>query len=256
MMALIGWFFAVCDRALRAWSPERYLLCPAVELALIATLFMVAVLVFMRHFGLCGMLREARRQMLADVYQLLLYRRCLRLLVRSELRLAWGNIRYLVLLGPTLLFGGVLFGAMYNAMADRYGCMPLRVGQDVVIRSRCLSGTASDLAQADVHADERLLPITAQVHSQAAGTVWTRLRCMRAGVWPVALGPDGGHWASVNVQVFDRPPRPWQYVGDVEVHIAYPRAKWWGMAHGWLIYFLLICLVVARPVLLLTGVRL
>ncbi|MCY2951096.1 MAG: hypothetical protein NTU53_03855 [Planctomycetota bacterium] len=239
--------FALCDRNLRTLAPDRYLLSATIELALIAILFTLILFLFMRYFGLCSLLRQTRRQMLAQVYQLLVYRRCLRLLIRSELNLILANLKYLLILIPTLLFGSLLFAAIYNALLDRYGRAPLPINQDFVIRTRPSTITSTD---------GRNLLISARVRSASTNTVWTRLRAPTPGVFPLQLGPDRLHLASINIQTPSRPTRPWQYTNGLEIHIPYPTARWFGLPHGHLLYFLLICLLASPPIARLTGVKL
>jgi len=241
MPAFANTFFAASDRALRRAMPDRYLLADWFELALIATLFMLLLFLFMRRFGLCSRLRNTRRHMLADVYQLYLYRRSVRLVIRGEFSLICRNLQYILLLTPTLLAGSFLFAILYNPLTDRYASAPLPPNHDFVIRLHALSNEAWNPALAALPNTTDLFT-TARVRAPSIKTIFARLRASRPGLFPLAHTN-----ATVNIQSPHRPTRPWQYSQGLEIHIPYPPARWWGLTHGWLLYFLLICLITCFP---------
>jgi hypothetical protein len=237
-------FIASCDAIGRTCTPNRYVVSPYVELALVAALFMSAVLLFIRYTGFYHRLRDARRAVLAALYEILLYRRSPRAVLRAELRLLWRNGKALFYLAPSILLGGVLFAAMYNTLSDRFSYRPIEVGQDVVVRAQA---TKRGLSKGGLISDPSELEVSAQVKAPAIKTIWMRLKAKRAGILTAKVGEGGDGLFTLNVASMNRPVLPRQCVGGIDFTIHYPRREGWAPAHGWLICFLVMCAVVSIP---------
>ena len=151
----------VIDQVSQAHLPSYYIGGRHAELALAATIFIAVVMVFMKYFGLCSRLHTARRELMACTYQLLLYRRQRRVVMRTQVRTLWCNAKYLLLLMPTILFASVLYLLLHDALANRYAFAPASVGTPFVLRLTPLDDRY-DLADVDVRSTGTALPVTAQ----------------------------------------------------------------------------------------------
>ena len=254
--SLLDGYVRTCDRIGEACGPPWYVGNVYIELILVACLFTLVQLVLIRHVGFPNRLRNVRRSMVAAAYGMLLYRRRPKAIVVGELRLVWNSLKFLVFLLPSLALGGLLFAGLWHTLSGRYGHGPLRIGEEAVVRAEGLSDSARELSDCDVVANGQDLEVTARVRAPAVRTVWTRVRPRRAGLFQVEMGQSGAEPFVLNVAMWESPVAPRQTVDGVAVSISYPTRRWWGSSHGWLVCFLVVCLVAAWPLGRLLGTRL
>lgn len=238
--------------------PLSYLVNRHVELALVATLFMAVVLLFMKYLGFCTALRHGRREMMACAYRILLYRRQPRLVLRTEARAIWCNGKYLILLLPTMVFASLLYLLMHEPLTNRYAFAPAPLGEPIAIRTTPLDSHRS-LNEAMLHSSSASLPITARARIPGGadgGSIWLRLEPTEIGQWPLQLKGRSKAVVQFDAGAGAAPAMPMRVVDGISIHIAYPARLWWGMRRGWLIYFLLFSFLAALPLLPLLRVRL
>ncbi len=244
------------DQVSQAHLPSYYIGGRHAELALAATIFIAVVMVFMKYFGLCSRLHTARRELMACTYQLLLYRRQRRVVMRTQVRTLWCNAKYLLLLMPTILFASVLYLLLHDALANRYAFAPASVGTPLVLRLTPLDDRY-DLADVDVRSTGTALPVTAQAHIPGAGehgAAWIRFEPAQDGHWPVELA--GSHTLYVNVGVSSAPAMPRRVLGRVVTDTHYPHRRWLGRSWGWIVLFVAVSFVAAIPLLWILRIRL
>lgn len=246
MNAVCGTFISFCDRIGQRYAPGRYLFNPWIEMVLVAAVFMLLLLVFTKYAGFCSRLGNARREMLAAAYEILLYRRRPRTVLIGELKLICANLKFLAWLTPSLVFAGVLFAGMYNTLSNRYGYAPAAIGKDIVVKTKHASGEKQELSSCRIDKNKNDLAISARVTVPSVGATWTRVAPLRAGLLALDLGRENAT-AALNVESSHLPAMPRQYDNGLEIWIGYPRRKWWGSAHGWLVYFLVASTAVAVP---------
>lgn len=226
---------------------EAYILNHWVELFLVATVFTLLIIVFMKYFGFLSRLRTINRRMLANAYEVLLFRRHPWTVILAELKLIWENMKLLAFLTPTLLFSGALFVLMSQNLLQRYTYIPAKVGEHIVIRAELPNNTSDEVSEYKFAGQGDMLEITAQVVSKAARTVWAGLRSSRPGLFHLRREDGSETGVVLNVGILDRPSLARQRVSGMDVEIGYPRRKWWAMKHGWIIWFSIVCLGVSLP---------
>ncbi len=242
-------FVAYCDHVGRSHVPHCYLGNRWMELTIVAAAFMVVMVVFIRYVGFCSQLQAIYRNAVAAIYEMLLYHRSAFVVATAECKLAWNSLKFLLLLSPSLILGGIVFVGMFNTASNRYSYGPIAVGQDVVVRTEPVDGAVGKLADCKIVTDESDLEITAKVRSASRQIIWTRLKPKRAGMLNFKTGPNGSSQVLLNVESFNRPAPAWQYIDGIKVNINYPHLKWRGLRHGWLMYFLLMCAVTGIPLM-------
>ncbi len=231
------------DRLITRALPQVYLANRWVELAFAAAFFTLLILLFIKLTRLLPRVRSARQQMIAAAYEIYLYRNRPRMVLRAQWRCIWNNLKLLLYLSPALVFGGVLFALFYGVLSDRYGYGPAGVGANVVIRARAV-GEVPDAPLLVEPASDNVL-LTGHVHVASIATTWSRLRASSAGIHPLRVG---GHEAlRLNVATPGRPAIPRQFARRIDLHVDYPIRKWWGLETGWMLYFLVICLIASIP---------
>jgi len=245
--SLFGAYIRLCDRTGQWCVPSWYVGNRTIELAVVACVFTLVQLVLIKHVGFQGRLRSIRRSMVASAYGMLLYWRRPRAIVVGELRLVGNSLTFLVFLLPSLVVGGLLFAGMWNTLSERYDRGPLEVGEEAVVRTSVSSDSERALTDCDTSGDARDLEITARVRAPAVRTVWTRVKPKRAGLLRLDVGQDRPVRCLLNVATWEAPVAPRRTTGGVEVNIGYPRRRWWGLRHGWLITFLVACVGAAWP---------
>jgi len=241
-------FTGFCDSLGQTYAPRWYVGTPWIEAALVALLFMLAVLLSVKYLSPHRALRHTRRRMMAAVYEILLYRGSPRKVVAAELKLIVGNLVLLILMTPSLAVAGLLFAAMYGTLAARYGYAPAEIGQDLVVRCQGRPGDDGPVADRRILADEDAgIEATAYVVADGDGTTWSRLKPHRPGVFGLRLGDEAAERVWLNVASPSRPAMPVHRVGILDVTIGYPPGSWWGKPWGWVVYFSFVCLVLAVP---------
>lgn len=236
------------ERWVRTVAPGAYLGNVWIELTVVAVVYTLLLLLFIRISRLGPHSHRVRRQMAAEAIGLLLYYRSPRAVMRHEARLIRANVRWLAYWLPALIAGGLLFALLWPALTDRYDYLPAPVGQAIVLRARLIAPERSgldgdlDLDQMDVRGPTGAVQITARVRSAATGTVWTRLVPTQPGLLDLRLGAPGTPPVQLNAMQTGRPALPWHYRDGVELRIDYPRRTWWGLPHGWLVFLLAVCL--------------
>lgn len=242
---LIDQFFGTCDRWVHAFAPPRYVGGRWFELAAVAASFTCAILLIMRYSVPRSGVRDARRRMLADTYELLVYWRSPRAVFRAEGKLIYHNLALVVLLLPTLAFGGLLFAAAYRTLDERYAHAPLRPGTVVVVRTRFVGTDSSRWVprDGDLRPVGTDLRVTGRTRTRERQIVWTRLHCSGPGLTSASTGADGAGRIVLNVGMSDAPVAAWQRAGDLTVYVPYPRERTWGvrgypgMWLGWFFFF-------------------
>jgi hypothetical protein len=237
-------------RTLDLFLPSRYLLNQWVEVCILACVYTLLLLLFMKVAGFGGRVGTIRRDMLREAYRILLYRRCLRVVLRAEMTLVWSNLKLLFFLLPTLLFGTLVAAGGYDFLAERYACRPVAVGEEFVVRARAVR-RGLELKDCEVQGLPPSVEKTARVRSPDERTVWTRLAAHQPGVFGFGTGGGSGgasgRGATVNVGRPDRPVRRWQYTGGLELYVDYGSAHERGRGHGWVVAFVAVCFASAVP---------
>lgn len=258
MIVIELWYsiISICDRFGQVWLPSDFIGTACLELALFAISFMLAVLLFIKYFGLSSRLRRYRERLMGLAYQILLYRRRPWLVITSELRLLGANVAYLLALIPTLVFSGILFLLMFNTLDNRYGYAPATLGEPHVIKTSPLINTDIKLSNYILRTDNSDIQITARVHAPGINAIWSRLEASRGDLFRLNIGHMESHNVLLNVDRADAPAMPRQIANEFAIEIAYLPSQWWGMPHGWLMYFLAACLLVSMPIARLLKLRL
>lgn len=245
------------------WLGAHYLIAPWFEMLLLATAFMLGVLGFMRVAGFPGRCRTARRHMVAAACELWLNRSSPGQILKSEIRLILANLRLLVWLTPSIVFGSILFACLYSTLEERFGHAPILPGSEFVVRVEAAAGGAAVVDLPELLVQPELTPVTAQVRPEGAGIEWFRLEARKRGQAELTFAPTGEQaqvaspmHARVNVGMDALPSAPRQRAGDWLVRIDYPASCWFGHTWGWLACFLVLCLATAVPLAKWTGVRL
>jgi hypothetical protein len=233
------------ERWIRTVAPGAYLGNIWVELTLVALVYTLLLVLLIRVSRLGPRIQRARRQVVAEAYGLLLYFRSPRTVLRTEARLIGGQLRWLGYWLPALLVGGLLFALLWPALTDRYDYRGAPVGQSIVLRERLTAPEGAALLAAEVHDPAGAVQVTARVRAPVAGTVWSRMTVHRGGLFQLRLGDADLPPVPLNVMAPGRPALPWHYRDGVELHIDYPPRSWWGLPHGWLVYFLSVSTVSA-----------
>jgi hypothetical protein len=249
-------YLNMCGHVGGVLAPNWYLGNRYVELALVACVFTLVQVVVIRYAGFQARLRRARGNMVVAAYHMLLYWRRPRAIVSGEMGLLWNGLKFFVLLLPSLAIGGLLFAGMWSTLSGRYGHGPLSPKEEAVVRASVSSDSGRTLTDCDVSAGGQDLEVTAKVRIPAVRTVWTRVKPGRAGLFCLDLGRDHPRRLVLNVATRGKPVMLRQTVNGVEVTISYPVRRWWGLKHGWLVYFLAACFVAAPPLGRLLGTRL
>ena len=225
--------------------PSFYLVNRWVELAVVAVLFTLALLLFTKWTRLLPRVRRARQQMVAAAYEILLYRRSPRMVLRAQCRCIWNNLKLLYYLSPGLLFGALLFALSYNVLSDRYGYAPAPVGSPIVVSARL--SAAQPQERLDVQPQSEQVRVSGHVHVASISTTWTRLQASSAGMYLLRVGNERAA-AKLNVDLPNRAAVPSQCLNKVVLHIGYAPRNWWGMEDGWVIYFLVVCVIAGIPI--------
>ena len=249
-------WISACDGAGQALPPTGYFLGRWGELAVAGGVFAVVLLLLVRCFGLGPRLQRLRKAMVASAYEVLLYRRHPRQVLRAEGRLIWTNLKAFVVLAPIVLCGGILFAFMAGTLANRYQCAPGTVGEDIVIHSRLEKGDAVKANEDIICEPEDGLALTASVRNRATRRAWIRLRASRPGTFTLAgvAGTFGGPVLNIGRPEF--PAQPRQRTSGVSYHIGYPPRKWPGGPKGWMLCFFGMSLVLAWPLARVLRIRL
>ncbi|MGE5612538.1 MAG: hypothetical protein ACM359_25040 [Bacillota bacterium] len=208
----------ICEQLIRAGLPNRYLGNCWLDLVLLAGLYAALIVLFMGLVPLGSRLHAARQQMLAAAYGMLLYRRIPQRVIRCEAALVYYNLKYLLYLSPTLVFGGLVFAAAFDPLHERYGCPPLQVGQGFIV---------SVEGPGDLPADADDFAVDARVRVPKLKRAWAKLTARHPGLLPLQVG---SHVLALNVDRPDIPRVAKRVWGDLTVQIAYPPGnyRWLG----------------------------
>lgn len=245
--------------AAKGWLGEHYLIAPWFEMLLLAGVFMLAVLGFMRIAGYTGRCRAARRHMAAAAGELWLNRSSPGQILKSEGRMILANLRLLAWLTPSIVFGSIVFACLYGTLEERFGHAPLLAGNEFVLRVEPANANPAAIELPDLLVQPEAVCVTARVCPEGAGVEWFRLKANKPGQAELTFAPIGAQepvTARVNVEQDAQPSAPRQRAGDWLVHIDYPGSRWLGHTWGWLACFLVLCLAMAAPLAKWTGVRL
>ena len=246
-----SWVFF--NRLIRISLPEHFLISRSCELAVFAAAFTLIVLLFMKRFGFVAQLRALRRQMQQHLYAVILYHRSPRAVLWNELMLGWCNIKLILWLTPTLVFGGVIFACLFDVLIDRYATAPLPINRPLVLQSQISTASDWKVQEVELRSSNPHLAVEAVARIPDSRSVWTRLRADDAGMYAVQVGSAG--MAIINVARPDQPSHPIQSFNGLEVRVEYPPNLWWGWRHGWLFFFFAWCILTGIPTSRLLGVR-
>jgi hypothetical protein len=246
---------AAIDAVALEWAGREYLVSRWVELAGVAALFALVLMLCLKIPGLGSGIRPARRRLLGTMAEIVLYRRRPWAVVCAEAKLVRDNLRLLAALWPMVLLGGGMFCLAYAPLRNRYGFGPIAVGSDIVARVRA---DAAGPLSAGPPKTSPGLEVAAMVRSPARRTAWYRLAATQDGrAWlepcgngsvpvriPLSIGASGGIAA------------PRLRVHGWDVHVWYPRGRTFGTTHGWAVYMFGVMAMAAWPLGRVLGVRL
>ncbi len=248
-MLFIDRLIDAVDRLGQAHLPAGFFINRWVELAIVSALLTLLILIFLRFLGFCSRLRAARRTLLGLSHQMLLYRRHPRVVLRTQGKILWGNLWYLVLLIPLGLFSTLLIGLAYPTLQNRYGHGPATVGQDIVVRATASNGAAQDVPTFGLVDKTPGLSIAAQVRVPASGSLWARLLPQKAGEYRVGGELDGQPWRGwLNVGEVGKPSMPYRIAHGIDLYVDYPPGRWWGLTYGWIVFALGWGLLISWPI--------
>jgi hypothetical protein len=214
--------------------PQQYIMNRWVDLVIYASLFMVGMLLFIKYFGGGRWLKNTRRNMCASAYEILLYHRSIRMILRAEAKLVWNNTKILFLLIPSLVFGGILFAVLYHPLAERYGYRAFKPDEMVIADISSINDLNWKID------DDSRVKITGQVSLPEQKKLWLRFTPLHEGILTVNQDMDGKDELVFKWEPPGRPITPEQKLNGIKVNINYPR-------QGWLIEYIVVCMIVGIP---------
>lgn len=254
-MSRFAAFWTRCIEAVDQWGqialPPNYLINRYFELTIAASLFMAIVLLFMKHAGFCNRLRHIRSSTTACAYQILLYRRQPRIVLRAQGHLLLHNLAYILYLAPTITFATLLLLVTFGTLENRYGFLPAAVNQPVVVRATPIDPSVP-LARLKPRDLDDTVTLTAIARVPGAGSAWFRLEPTKRGLTSLAFSRTSARAAVLNVGLSGRPAVAKQFIDGIRIEIGYPSKP----SNTWLTHFSLISFGAAFPLLLLLRMRL
>lgn len=253
--------FALLDTVIQHWNetnqrilPDFYLGNRWLEIGLFAGCFAVLVLLPMRISRLSKAFRTSRRMMMAHAYEILLFRKRPRAVMRAEMALVGRNVQCISLLLPSLLMGGVLWLFLSDMLKNRYAHAPCRIDENIVLRSEPLSEIDSSQQDNELTPDISCFDVTASVRNTKRKTSWLRVRPRHNGVHAITTcsflpGPN------LNVGVSGSPAQPNQIRNGVHYRVSYPLDTWWGEQSRYLWVFFGASLLLAIPLARVFGIE-
>jgi hypothetical protein len=229
------------DHTAHMLLPRDYIVNRWVDISTMAVIFMLMMLISMKYFGFSRTFKKVRRDLIASAYEILLYHRNVRIILKAEWKLLWCNLKLLILLSPSLFVGGLLFAVFYNTLSDRYAFRAFQPGEKIVARI-----TSADIPDRIVNDNEKI-EITARVYAHSANTVWIRLVPKQAGILSIETDHKTNNGLFLDLISSDRPALPHLELSGMAFDIRYPHRLWMGWSHGWLIVFFMVCLITTVP---------
>lgn len=226
------------------------------ELVILGIALCLIVLAFIKYTGLQSLLRRTRQEILAGLYEMLLYRRRPAYALAAQCKTIWASLKHLFFVLPVLALGVLVFLCLRDGLSNRYGYAPTRVGQDVVIRCRLKPSLKKQMERYDLVCNSHDLITTSVVRVASVRTVWTRLKATKPGLFRLTLGIDSPYQVFLNVARPDLPAIPRQHACGLEAQISYEPRQPWAVSGGYMLQLLLTCMVASVPLRRLLKVSL